>query len=176
MAGIRPVTWAFECRNARVAAGTEVMPMAATTTALRGTLRDPAVQGYLILRLTFVVVPILSGLDKFFNLLVDWPKYLAPWVNDLMPGTAQEFMYVVGAIEIVAGLVVLISPKWGSLLVAAWLAGIIVNLLTLDPPRYYDIAARDFALLLAAITLNRLAIAFGATTAVEETRHLKTAA
>jgi hypothetical protein len=150
--------------------------MAATTTAPRGVPRDPAVQGYLVLRITFVVVPILSGLDKFLNLLVDWPKYLAPWVNDLLPGTAQEFMYVVGAIEIVAGIVVLISPKWGSLLVAAWLAGIIVNLLTLDPPRYYDIAARDFALMLAAITLNRLATAFGATTVVEETRHLKAAA
>jgi uncharacterized membrane protein YphA (DoxX/SURF4 family) len=152
------------------------MPMAATTTAPRGTLRDPAFQGYLILRITFVVVPILSGLDKFFNLLVDWPKYLAPWVNDLMPGTAQEFMYVVGAIEIVAGIVVLISPKWGSLLVAAWLAGIIANLLTLDPPRYYDIAARDFALLLAAIALNRLATSVGATTVAQETRHLKAAA
>ena len=110
--------------------------MAATTTAPRSTLRDPAFQGYMIMRITFVVVPILSGLDKFFNFLVDWPKYLAPWVNDLMPGAAQEFMYVVGAIEIVAGIVVLISPKWGSLLVAAWLAGIVVNLLTLDPPRY----------------------------------------
>jgi uncharacterized membrane protein YphA (DoxX/SURF4 family) len=150
--------------------------MAATTTAPRSTLRDPAIQGYLILRITFVVVPILSGLDKFFNLLVDWPKYLAPWVNDLMPGTAQEFMYVVGAIEIVAGIVVLISPKWGSLLVAAWLAGIVVNLLTLDPPRYYDIAARDFALFLSAIALNRLATSVGATTVVEETRHLKAAA
>jgi uncharacterized membrane protein YphA (DoxX/SURF4 family) len=150
--------------------------MAATTTAPRGLPRDPAVQGYLVLRITFVVVPILSGLDKFLNLLVDWPKYLAPWVNDLLPGTAQEFMYVVGAIEIVAGIVVLISPKWGSLLVAAWLAGIIVNLLTLDPPRYYDIAARDFALMLAAIALNRLATAFGATKVVEETRHLKAAA
>jgi len=93
--------------------------MAATMTTSHGTLRDPASQGYLILRITFVVVPILSGLDKFFNLLVEWPKYLAPWVNELMPGTAQEFMYVVGGIEILAGLAVLISPKWGSLLVAA---------------------------------------------------------
>src|SRR4029453_6133724 len=125
--------------------------MAATTTAPRGVPRDPAVQGYLVLWIPSVVVPILSGVDKFLDLLVDWPKYLAPWVNDLLPGTAQEFMYVVGAIEILAGIVVLISPKWGSLLVAAWLAGIIVNLLTLDPPRYYDIAARDFALMLAAI-------------------------
>jgi uncharacterized membrane protein YphA (DoxX/SURF4 family) len=150
--------------------------MAATTTAPRSTLRDPAFQGYLIMRITFVVVPILSGLDKFFNFLVDWPKYLAPWVNDLIPGTAQEFMYVVGVIEIVAGIVVLISPKWGSLLVAAWLAGIIVNLLTLDPPRYYDIAARDFALMLGALALNRMATARGAATVVQESRRLKAAA
>jgi uncharacterized membrane protein YphA (DoxX/SURF4 family) len=140
------------------------------------TMRDPAYQAFTILRVTFVVVPILSGIDKFFNFMVEWPRYLAPWVNDLMPGSGQDFMYVVGAIEILAGIVVLLSPKWGSLLVAAWLAGIIVNLLTYDPPRYYDIAARDFALLLAALTLNRLAVAFGATTVVSEARHLKAAA
>jgi hypothetical protein len=75
-------------------------------------------------------------------------------------------MYVVGAIEILAGIAVRVSPKWGSLLVAAWLAGITANLLTFDPPRYYDIAARDLAILLAALTLNRLAVAFGATTVV----------
>jgi uncharacterized membrane protein YphA (DoxX/SURF4 family) len=139
-------------------------------------MRDPAYQAFTILRVTFVVVPILSGIDKFFNFMVEWPRYLAPWVNDLMPGSGQDFMYVVGAIEILAGIVVLLSPKWGSLLVAAWLAGIIVNLLTYDPPRYYDIAARDFALLLAALTLNRLAVASGATTVVQEARHLKAAA
>jgi hypothetical protein len=71
---------------------------------------------------------------------------------------------------------VLLSPRWGSLLVAAWLGGIIVNLLTLDPPTYHDIAARDFALLLAALALNRLATAFVATTVVRETRHLRAAA
>ena len=150
--------------------------MAATMTAPPSTLRDPAFQGYVIMRITFVIVPILSGLDKFFNLLVDWPKYLAPWVNDLMPGTAQEFMYVVGAIEIVAGIVVLISPRWGSLLVAAWLAGIVVNLLTLDPPRYYDIAARDFALMLGALALNRMATARRVTTVAQESRQLRAAA
>ncbi|MEX2421637.1 MAG: DoxX family membrane protein [Actinomycetota bacterium] len=138
--------------------------------------RGPAYQGYLILRVGFVLVPILSGVDKFFNFMVEWPRFLAPWVDDLMPGSDQEFMYVVGAIEIVAGIVVLLSPKWGSLLVAAWLGAIVVNLLTFDPPRYYDIAARDFAIMLAALTLNRLATAFGATTVVQETRHLKEAA
>lgn len=152
------------------------MQMQAPHEAPRTTLRDPAYQAFTILRVTFVVVPILSGIDKFFNFMVEWPRYLAPWVNDLMPGSGQDFMYVVGAIEIVAGIVVLLSPKWGSLLVAAWLAGIIVNLLTYDPPRYYDIAARDFALLLAALTLNRLAVAFGATTVAREARHLKAAA
>ena len=152
------------------------MQMQATSASRRAGVRDPAYQAFMILRVTFVAVPILSGIDKFFNLMVEWPRYLAPWVNDLVPGTAQEFMYVVGGIEILAGVVVLVSPKWGSLLVAAWLAGIIVNLLTFDPPRYYDVAARDLAIMLAALTLNRLAVAFGATTVVREARHLKAAA
>jgi uncharacterized membrane protein YphA (DoxX/SURF4 family) len=138
--------------------------------------RNPAYQGYLLLRVGFVVAPILAGLDKFFDFTVDWSRYLAPWVDDLMPGTADDFMLAVGVIEIAAGIVVLISPKWGSLLVAAWLGGIVVNLLTFDPPRFYDIALRDFGLMLAALTLNRLATAFGATTIAAETRHLKAAA
>lgn len=140
------------------------------------TARDPAFQGYLLLRIGFVAAPILAGLDKFFDFTVDWSRYLAPWVNDLVPGSADDFMLVVGVIEIAAGILVLISPKWGSLIVAAWLAGIVVNLLTFDPPRFYDIALRDFGLMLAALTLNRLATAFGATTIAQETRHLKAAA
>lgn len=115
-----------------------------------------------------MLAPILFGLDKFFNFMVDWPDYLAPWINDLMPGTAQEFMYAVGVIEIAAGLLVLVSARWGSLVVAAWLGAIIVNLLTANPPEYYDIALRDFGLLLGAVTLNRLATSFGATTVVSE--------
>ena len=130
--------------------------------------KKPARQGYLLLRTGFVIAPILFGLDKFFNFMVDWPDYLAPWINRLMPGTAQEFMYAVGVIEIVAGLVVLISPRWGSLLVAAWLGAIIVNLLTAEPPEYYDIALRDFGLFLGALTLNRLATAFRVTTLAQE--------
>jgi uncharacterized membrane protein YkgB len=131
-------------------------------------LRGPAYQGYLLLRIGFVVAPILFGLDKFFNYMVRWPDYLAPWLDRLLPGTAQEFMYVVGVVEIAAGVVVLISPRWGSLLVAAWLAAIIVNLLTAAPPRFYDIALRDFGLLLGALTLNRLATAMGATSVIHE--------
>ena len=91
-----------------------------------------------------MVAPILFGLDKFFNVMVEWPRYLAPWLDRLVPGNAQEFMYVVGAIEIVAGLVVLFAPEFGGYLVAAWLGGIIVNLLTADPMRFYDVALRDF--------------------------------
>jgi uncharacterized membrane protein YphA (DoxX/SURF4 family) len=140
------------------------------------TARDPAYQAYLFLRVGFVVLPILAGLDKFFDFTVDWSRYLAPWIDDLVPGTADDFMIAVGVIEIVAGIAVLVSPKWGSLIVAAWLAGIVGNLLTFDPPRFYDIALRDFGLLLAALTLNRLASAFGATTIRQGTRHLKAAA
>jgi hypothetical protein len=133
----------------------------AATTVRGGDVRGHADQAYLILRTGFVVAPILFGIDKFFNFMVDWPDYLAPWVDRLLPGTAQEFMYAVGVVEILAGLVVLISPKIGGLLVAGWLAGIIVNLLTYDPPRYYDIALRDFGLMLGALALNRLAATGG---------------
>jgi uncharacterized membrane protein YphA (DoxX/SURF4 family) len=123
-----------------------------STDALR---RDPALQAFTLLRIGFTVAPIAFGLDKFFNVLVDWESYLAPWVNRLIPGTAHHFMDVVGIIEIVAGLAVAIKPRYGAYLVAAWLAGIITNLLTYSG--YYDIALRDFGLMLAALTLARLA-------------------
>ena len=121
-------------------------------------LDNPAYQGYLLLRIGFVVAPLLFGLDKFFNILVDWDKYLAPVVNDIVPGNAHQAMLAVGVIEIVAGLVVALRPRFGGYLVAAWLAGIIVNLLLI--PGHYDIALRDFGLLLGALTLARLATAF----------------
>jgi uncharacterized membrane protein YphA (DoxX/SURF4 family) len=117
--------------------------------------RDPRYQAYMLLRIGFVVAPIAFGLDKFANVLVDWPKYLAPWVNDIVPGSGRDFMYVVGVVEIVAGLAVLVKPRYGAYLVAAWLAGIILNLLTYSG--YYDVALRDFGLLLGALTLARLA-------------------
>jgi uncharacterized membrane protein YphA (DoxX/SURF4 family) len=131
--------------------------MAAMAETRRG---NPAYQVYLLLRTGFTVAPILFGLDKFFNWTVDWPQYLAPWINDIMPGSAQDFMYFVGVVEIVAGLVVLVAPLIGGFLVAAWLGGIVVNLLTNNPPEYYDIALRDFGLFLAALALGRLALAF----------------
>ena len=120
---------------------------------------DPAYQAYLILRTGFIVAPILFGLDKFTNLLTDWTAYLAPAVDRLIPGTATTDMVAVGVIEIVAGLVVAVRPKFGGYLVAAWLAGIIVNLLLLGDR--YDVALRDFGLLLGALALARLATAFG---------------
>jgi uncharacterized membrane protein YphA (DoxX/SURF4 family) len=128
-----------------------------STSRTRVQLADPTQQAFWILRSAFVIAPILFGLDKFFNVMVEWPRYLAPWLDRLVPGTAQEFMYVVGTIEIVAGLVVLLAPEFGGYLVAAWLGGIIVNLLTADPMRFYDVALRDFGLLLAALALARLA-------------------
>ncbi|MGW7331879.1 hypothetical protein ACWGIU_25480 [Streptomyces sp. NPDC054840] len=121
----------------------------------RAMLTDPAYQAFTILRIGFTVAPILFGLDKFTNLLVDWPTYLAPWIDDIVPGSAQAAMYAVGAIEIVAGIAVALVPRFGGWLVAGWLAGIIVNLLTI--PGYYDIALRDFGLLLGAVALARLA-------------------
>jgi hypothetical protein len=126
--------------------------------------KDAAAQAFLLLRVAFTVVPILFGLDKFAEVMIsDWPKYLAPEFNDLIPGSGQDAMYVVGAVEIVAGLVVAVAPRFGGLLVAGWLAGIIVSLLLVGG--YADIALRDFGLLLGALTLARLASAFPAGTA-----------
>jgi len=119
---------------------------------------DPVAQAFWLLRIGFTVAPIAFGLDKFFNVLVEWPQYLAPVITRNSPWSAQGTMYVVGVIEIVAGLVVLLRPRFGGYLVAAWLAGIIVNLLLV--PGFYDIALRDFGLLLAALTLARLATLF----------------
>jgi uncharacterized membrane protein YphA (DoxX/SURF4 family) len=116
---------------------------------------DARYQAYMLLRIGFTVAPIAFGLDKFSNWLVHWPKYLAPWINDIVPGSGQSFMYVVGVVEIAAGLAVLVKPRYGAYLVAAWLAGIILNLLTYSG--YYDIALRDFGLMLGALTLARLA-------------------
>src|SRR6187551_4064384 len=115
----------------------------------------PEHQAFLLLRTVFTVAPIAFGLDKFFNLLTDWEAYLAPWINDLVPGNAHTAMILVGVVEIAAGLVVAVRPKFGGYLVALWLLGIIVNLVTLGD--YYDVALRDFGLFVAALALARLA-------------------
>src|SRR3954452_17951416 len=130
-------------------------PGSTTIDLLTGRAGDPAQQAFLLLRTVFTVAPIAFGLDKFVNLMTDWPGYLAPFVDRLVPGTAQQAMYAVGVIEIVAGLLVATRPKYGALVVGAWLAGIIVNLLILGD--YYDVALRDFGLLAGALALWLLA-------------------
>jgi uncharacterized membrane protein YphA (DoxX/SURF4 family) len=115
----------------------------------------------MLLRIGFIVLPIWMGVDKFLNALTDWPHYLAPWIVDVANGlglTAQTAMYIVGAVEILAGIAVAIKPRYAAFVVAAWLAGIIINLLTY--PGFYDIALRDFGLLVAALTLGWLAAAY----------------
>jgi uncharacterized membrane protein YphA (DoxX/SURF4 family) len=116
-------------------------------------------QAFWLLRIGFTVAPILFGLDKFFNWTVHWPDYLAGWINNIIPGSGQDWMYVVGGIEIAAGLLVAVAPRIGAFVVAGWLAGIVINLLTKNPPQYYDIALRDFGLMLGALTLGRLSLA-----------------
>ena len=119
---------------------------------------DSAFQGFTLLRIGFAVAPILFGLDKFANILVDWEQYLAPWIVGIIPVSAADAMHVVGIVEILAGVAVALKPRYGAYLVAAWLGGIIVNLLTYSG--CYDVALRDFGLMLAALTLGRLAVDF----------------
>ena len=121
-------------------------------------LAEPGYQAYLLLRVVFAVAPILFGLDKFAGVLVDWDGYLAPWINDIVPGSAADAMYAVGVVEIAAGVLVATAPRFGAPLVAAWLGGIIVNLLTYSG--YYDIALRDFGLLVGALALWRLSVEY----------------
>jgi uncharacterized membrane protein YphA (DoxX/SURF4 family) len=118
----------------------------------------PAYQAYRILHVGFAVLPVLAGLDKFFQLLVNWDQYLAPVVTRVLPVSAHAFMLAVGVIEIVAGLLVAVRPRIGAYVVALWLWGIIVNLLLI--PNYYDIALRDFGLSLGALALARLSQEF----------------
>lgn len=121
-------------------------------------VKDPAYSAYLLLRTVFTVAPIVFGLDKFFNLLTHphhWSMYLAGWIDNLVPGTADQCMYLVGVIEIAAGVLVAVVPRFGAWVVAAWLAGIILDLVT--GPGFYDVALRDFGLLAGAVALARLA-------------------
>jgi uncharacterized membrane protein YphA (DoxX/SURF4 family) len=119
---------------------------------------EPAFAAFVLLRVGFAVLPIWMGIDKFFNGMTYWPHYLAPWIVRLLPFSAQTAMYVVGAVEIVAGLAVALKPRYASYVVGVWLAGIIVNLLTYSG--FYDVALRDFGLLVAALGLGQLARAF----------------
>lgn len=119
---------------------------------------SPAYQAYQILHLGFAALPILAGLDKFFHVLVNWDMYLAPLIARLSPISGHSLMMVIGAIEIVAGILVAIRPRIGAYVVAAWLVGIIINFLLLAG--YYDVALRDFGLSLGALALGRLSVDF----------------
>jgi hypothetical protein len=141
-----------QLRHSRPAA----QPAAATPAPVPAyDVHSPAGQAYRLLRTVFTIAPIVFGLDKFAGLLTDWTQYLAPWVNDLVPGTAHQVMLAVGVVEVVAGLLVAVRPDLGGYVVAAWLAGIILNLVTMGD--YLDVALRDFGLLVAALALARLA-------------------
>ena len=121
---------------------------------------DRARQAFRILQLGFIVAPILFGLDKFFEVLVDWDRYLAPAVSDALPVSGHTVMLAVGVVEIAAGVLVALRPRVGGYVVAVWLWVIIVNLLVVGD--YFDVALRDFGLSLAALALARLAEAFPA--------------
>jgi uncharacterized membrane protein len=119
---------------------------------------SPAQQAYRLLHFGFTVAPILAGLDKFFHLLVNWDQYLPETVAKVSPIPAHTLMLIVGVIEIVAGIGVALKPRIFAYIVAAWLALIIINLLLI--PGYFDVALRDFGLLLAALALARLSQQF----------------
>jgi len=116
---------------------------------------DSRYQAFVLMRLGYTVLPIAMGIDKFFNGMVYWPKYLADWIDNIAPGTAQQFMYFVGAVEILAGVLVLLKPRYAAYVVAAWLAGIVINLFSYG--EYWDVGVRDIGLMLGALTLGRLA-------------------
>jgi hypothetical protein len=112
-------------------------------------------QAFWLLRAGFAVLPVVFGLDTFADVLTDWPHYLAPQIDELVPGSAHQAMLVVGVVEVAAGILVAVTPRIGSWVVAAWLAGIIGNLLLLGD--FYDVALPDLGLLLGTLTLARLA-------------------
>lgn len=118
----------------------------------------PAYQAYQLLYLGFIMAPLVAGVDKFTNVLTDWDKYLAPVVAGLLPFSAGTFMLVVGIVEIGAAVLVALRPQIGAYVVAAWLAGIVINLLVI--PGYFDVALRDFGLMLGALALARLSVEF----------------
>lgn len=136
-------------------------PVPGTTDAWGHVRDDPAYAAFLLLRIGFVVLPIWMGVDKFINALTDWPHYLAPWIVGIAEGlglTAQAAMLIVGVVEVAAGIAVAIKPRYAAYVVAAWLGGIIVNLVTY--PGFYDVALRDFGLMVAAVTLGLLAMSY----------------
>jgi uncharacterized membrane protein YphA (DoxX/SURF4 family) len=136
----------------------------------RSRLRDPSYQAYQLLRIAFVALPLAMGIDKYFNSMVYWPQYLAGWINDIIPGTAQQMMYGVGGVEILAGVLVALKPRYASYVVGAWLLGIVINLFSAGNG-FYDVGARDLVLMAAAFALARLAARWDPPLALERRFH-----
>jgi len=118
-------------------------------------VRRTADTAFQLLRVGYALLPIIAGLDKFFHWLTSWEMYLSSSVEKMLPVSPITFMRVTGVIEVAAGVLVAIVPRVGAWVVAGWLAAITVNLLL--PPGFYDIALRDFGLMLGAISLGLLA-------------------
>lgn len=121
---------------------------------------EPAYQAYSTLYVGFTALPIVAGLDKFTHYLVDWTRYLSPIATRITGLEADTFMMLIGVIEIAAGILVAVKPRWGSFVVGLWLLGIVVNLLAI--PGFYDVALRDFGLSLGAFSLWRLSEQYSA--------------
>ena len=113
-------------------------------------------EAYELLHVAFVIAPLVAGIDKFFHVLTNWDKYLAPQVASALPVSVHTFMGVVGVIEMVAAIIVLVRPRVGAYVVAAWLVGIIANLILTGG--YLDVALRDVGLFLGALALARLSL------------------
>lgn len=144
---------------------TETTPRTAADRQIRldEPARDAGFGAFWILRLGFTIAPILAGVDKFFNFMVEWEEYLWPAVADALPGSAQEIMWVIGGVEILAGLIVLFAPLIGGALVTIWLAAVTTNLVIMGftEGEYLDIALRDLGLMLGALSLTVLATRYG---------------
>lgn len=110
---------------------------------------------YNLLKFTFVIVPVVAGLDKFTNLLTQWDKYIDPGMAAMLPFSAHVFMKIVGVIEITAGILVYLKPSVGGLIVAAWLSLIALTLII--GGNYLDVAVRDLVMAISAFSLARLA-------------------
>lgn len=126
-----------------------------TSHALQRAKAEPAYGAFLILWIGFIAIPLIMGLDKFSNVLTNWVDYLAPWIANISPFSPHGTMMVIGVIEIIAAIAMILRPRYAAFVVAIWLAGIIINLVTYSG--FYDVALRDFGLLVAALALAVLA-------------------
>lgn len=126
-----------------------------TSHALARAKSEPAYGAFLLLWIGFIAIPLIMGMDKFFNVLTNWEGYLAPWIANLSPLTAQGTMMAIGVVEVIAAVSMALRPRYAAYVVSLWLAGIIVNLLSY--PGFYDVALRDFGLMVAAVALALLA-------------------